>query len=118
MATTVKVIEILGPGCARCHEARRVVQYVVDEAKLECQVTTETSLERMIQLGILSTPAVLFDGKVVLSGKTPKSDEVRRLLGVVQPVAQRCRLARPGNSEGGEGYGGDDKKRSDRDEGA
>lgn len=83
MTTSVSVIEILGPGCPRCHEAQRVVQGVVDEAKLQCQVKKETSLERMIQLGVLSTPAVIVDGKVVLSGRIPKPDELRRLLGLV-----------------------------------
>jgi hypothetical protein len=36
----------------------------------------------MIELGVLRTPAVAFDGKVVLSGHIPKSDEVKQLLGL------------------------------------
>jgi predicted thioredoxin/glutaredoxin len=36
----------------------------------------------MIELGVLKTPAVAFDGRVVLSGHIPKSDEVKRLLGL------------------------------------
>ena len=82
MTTSVSVIEVLGPGCARCHETHRVVQHVVDEAKLECVVQKSTSIDRMIELGVLSSPALAFDGKVVLSGRIPKTDEVRRLLGL------------------------------------
>jgi small redox-active disulfide protein 2 len=82
MAANVSVIEILGPGCARCHETHRVVQHVVDEAKLHCLVQKSTSIDRMVELGVLSTPAVAFDGRVVLSGHIPKSDEVRKLLGL------------------------------------
>jgi len=82
MSTSVNVIEVLGPGCARCHETHRVVQHVVDEAKLECVVQKSTSIDRMIDLGVLSSPALVFDGKVVLSGRIPKTDEVRRLLGL------------------------------------
>ena len=82
MSASVSVIEVLGPGCARCHETHRVVQHVVDEAKLECVVQKSTSIERMIELGVLSLPALVFDGKVVLSGRIPKTDEVRRLLGL------------------------------------
>jgi len=82
MPTDVHVIEVLGPGCARCHETHRVVRHVVDEARLECEVQKIDSMDRMIELGVLKTPAVAFDGKIVLSGRIPKSDEVKQLLGL------------------------------------
>lgn len=82
MTTTVNVIEVLGPGCARCYETLRVVRHVVDEAHLECLVQKNESVERMADLGVMRTPAVVFDGKVVLSGRIPKTEEVRQLLGL------------------------------------
>jgi small redox-active disulfide protein 2 len=82
MSTPVNVIEILGPGCPRCHETQRVVQHVVDEAKLDCQVQKNPSVDRMVELGVLATPAVAFDGRVVLTGHIPKAAEVRKLLGL------------------------------------
>jgi len=82
MPTDVHVIEVLGPGCARCHETHRVVRHVVDEAQLACEVQKSESMDRMVELGVLKTPAVAFDGKVVLSGHIPKSDEVKQLLGL------------------------------------
>ena len=78
----VRVIEVLGPGCSRCYETHRVVRHVVDEAKLDCVVEKSESVDRMIELGVLRTPAVAFDGKLVLSGHIPKSDEVKQLLGL------------------------------------
>jgi small redox-active disulfide protein 2 len=78
----VRVIEVLGPGCPRCFETHRVVRHVVDEAKLACVVEKSESVDRMIELGVLRTPAVAFDGKVVLSGHIPKSEEVKQLLGL------------------------------------
>lgn len=84
METPVKVslIEVLGPGCARCHETHRVVRHVLDEAKLACQLQKVESVDRMVELGVLRTPAVAFDGRVVHQGSIPKSDEVKRLLGL------------------------------------
>lgn len=82
MESPVSVIEILGPGCARCHETHRVVQHVVDEAHLDCLVQKIESLDRMVDLGVLRTPAIAFDGRVVHQGSIPKSEEVRRLLGL------------------------------------
>jgi small redox-active disulfide protein 2 len=78
----VHVIEVLGPGCSRCFETHRVVRHVVEEAKLDCRVEKNESVDRMVELGVLKTPAVAFDGKVVLSGHIPKSQEVRQLLGL------------------------------------
>jgi small redox-active disulfide protein 2 len=82
MALGVSVIEVLGPGCARCHETLRVVRHVVDDAHLECLVQKNESVERMANLGVMRTPAVVFDGKVVISGRIPKTEEVRQLLGL------------------------------------
>ena len=79
---SVSVIEVLGPGCARCFETARVVRHVLDEARLDCVVQKDESIERMAALGILRTPAVAIDGKVVLSGHVPKAEEIRKLLGL------------------------------------
>ena len=80
MPADVHLIEVLGPGCARCHETYRVVRHVVEETKLECQVQKSESMDRMVELGVLKTPAVAFDGRVVLSGHIPKSEEIKKLL--------------------------------------
>jgi len=82
MGSPVSVIEILGPGCARCQETHRVVRHVVEQAGLDCLVQKIESVERMVDLGVLRTPAVAFDGRVVHQGSIPKSEEVRRLLGL------------------------------------
>ncbi len=73
-------IEVLGPGCARCKETYRVVKQVVEVSNLDVDVEKVESIERMIELGLLATPGVAIDGKVVLSGRIPKADEVRALL--------------------------------------
>jgi small redox-active disulfide protein 2 len=82
MPTKITTVEVLGPGCARCQEVYRVVRHVVDEAGLTCEVVKNESYPRMMELGIMATPAIAIDGKVVLKGRVPKSDEVRQLLGL------------------------------------
>ena len=78
----MQLIEVLGPGCTRCKETYRVVKHVVEQAGLATEVVKNESLERMMALGVMSTPAIAIDGKVVLFGRIPKADEVRQLLGV------------------------------------
>lgn len=73
-------IEILGPGCNRCKETYRVVQYVVETGSLPFEVVKVESMERMLELGLMATPGVAIDGKVVVSGRIPKADEIRAIL--------------------------------------
>lgn len=74
------LIEILGPGCTRCKETFRVVQHVVETENLPCDVVKVESMERMVALGVMATPGVAVDGKVVVSGRIPKADEIRAIL--------------------------------------
>lgn len=75
-------IEILGPGCTRCQETYRVVRHVVEQAGLDIEVVKDESYERLMALGLMTTPSVVLDGKVVVSGHIPKAEEVRKLLGI------------------------------------
>lgn len=75
-------IEVLGPGCTRCKETFRVVKHVVEQAGLDAEVVKDESIERMMAIGLMATPGVAIDGKIVVSGRIPKADEVRQLLGV------------------------------------
>jgi small redox-active disulfide protein 2 len=77
-----KSIEILGPGCARCKETYRIIREAVEQTGLDCEVTKNESIERMAELGLMSTPGVAVDGKVVLAGRVPRAGEVRQLLGI------------------------------------
>ncbi|MCM2314372.1 MAG: thioredoxin family protein [Thermoanaerobaculia bacterium] len=75
-------IEVLGPGCTRCKETYRVVQHVVETAGLQVELVKDESYERMAALGLMATPGIAIDGKVVVSGRIPKAEEVRHLLGI------------------------------------
>lgn len=76
----LKRIEILGPGCNRCKETYRIVQNVVEAERLPFDVVKVESIERMVELGLMATPGVAIDGKVVFSGRIPKADEIRTML--------------------------------------
>jgi small redox-active disulfide protein 2 len=78
--TLKKKIEVLGPGCARCKETYRVVQHVVEETGAPFEVKKDESVERMVELGLMATPGVVIDGKIVVYGRIPKADEIRAIL--------------------------------------
>ena len=79
---TQKKIEVLGPGCTRCKETFRVVQHVIEKEGLDVELVKDESIERMMALGLMATPGVVIDGKVVVAGRIPKAEEVRHLLGI------------------------------------
>ena len=79
----IGVIEVLGPGCSRCKETFRIVSEVVSEAGLSCPVLKVEDVNRMVDLGLLATPGIAVDGKVVIFGRIPRADEVRKVLGLV-----------------------------------
>ena len=78
----IEVIEILGPGCPRCQQTHRVVRHVVEQAGLDVEVRKVEDMDRMIELGVLATPAVVVDGQLKLAGQVPKAETVRRILGL------------------------------------
>lgn len=78
--TPTKTIEVLGPGCTRCKETFRVVMHLVETERLPFTVVKVESMDRMVELGVLATPAVAVDGKVVFSGRIPKTEELRPIL--------------------------------------
>lgn len=78
--TQKRTIEVLGPGCTRCKETFRVVSHVVESEQLPFSVVKVEAMERMIELGLLATPGVAIEGKVVFSGRIPKAEEIRAIL--------------------------------------
>ena len=80
MESAPRKIEVLGPGCARCKETYRVVSHLVETERLPFTVEKVEGMDRMIELGLLATPGVAVDGKVLFSGRIPKAEELRAAL--------------------------------------
>lgn len=74
-------IEVLGPGCKKCHETEKLVREVIAEAGSDATVEYITDMAEIARQGIFSTPAVIVDGRVRLTGRAPTRAEVRSWLG-------------------------------------
>lgn len=75
----MKII-VAGPGCARCHATEKNVRDAVKALNLQADVTHEFDVKAFRNLGVKVTPAVLVDGKIVISGKIPTVDELKAVL--------------------------------------
>ncbi|MCG5514652.1 MULTISPECIES: thioredoxin family protein [unclassified Ectothiorhodospira] len=76
----MKDIKVLGIGCARCTDTADLIQRTINEMGAQAQVAKDTRPEALVEHNVMSTPAVVIDGKVVHSGSMPKADQVRSWL--------------------------------------
>jgi small redox-active disulfide protein 2 len=73
-------IEVLGKGCAKCVSTMDNVNTALAELNREAEVVKVTDITDIVQRGILSTPALAIDGKVVMQGKLPTVDQIKQLI--------------------------------------
>ena len=73
-------VQVLGIGCARCNELERNVRNALAELDIAADVEHVTDLKKFASMGVLMTPGLVIDGKVVSQGKVPGGDELRALL--------------------------------------
>ncbi|MBN8776143.1 thioredoxin family protein [Thiomonas arsenitoxydans] len=64
-------IKILGTGCASCKSTQRLVEEVVAAKGVQAQVEKVEDIPSIMQYGVMRTPGVVIDGKVVHSGGVP-----------------------------------------------
>jgi len=73
-------IIVAGPGCGRCHATEKIVVDACAALNLAANVSHEFNVKEYFKLGVRLTPAVIVDGKVVVSGKIPTVDEMKKIL--------------------------------------
>jgi small redox-active disulfide protein 2 len=75
-------IEILGPGCARCHATERNVSQALQALNVQAELIHIYDPKEYAKRGVLFTPAVIIDGETKVSGKIPTVEEIKSWLGV------------------------------------
>ena len=73
-------IKILGPGCKNCANLEREVRTAVKDLGLDATIDKVTDYADIASYGIMSTPGLVVDEEVVVSGRVPKSAEIQQLL--------------------------------------
>lgn len=67
----MKTIKILGTGCANCQNTLKLVEDVAKEKGIEIQLEKVEEVKKIMTYGVMSTPGVVIDGKVVHAGGVP-----------------------------------------------
>lgn len=91
----MKVVQVLGTGCSRCHQTENVVRDAVAKAGLHVSVEFVGDLKAIMAMGVMGLPAVAVDGRVILAGQVPTVDQMVRLLSREAPSAEPQNSASP-----------------------
>ena len=73
-------VKVLGSGCARCRALEQGVREALAELNLDPTVDHVTDFARIAAYGVMSTPALVVDGRVVSCGKVLGKDEAKQLI--------------------------------------
>jgi small redox-active disulfide protein 2 len=73
-------IEVLGPGCPKCQLLEKNVRAAVEEMGIEAEVTKVSEIKEIAARGVLMTPGLVLDGKVVSSGHLLSVIQVKKRL--------------------------------------
>jgi len=74
-------LQILGTGCPKCRMLAEHAEKAARALGLEVEIEKVTDLERIVELGVVATPALVVDGQVKVSGRVPT---VRRLQEILE----------------------------------
>jgi small redox-active disulfide protein 2 len=73
-------IKVLGAGCSKCHQLEQVVNEAISDMEIKPNVVKEEDITRIMSYGVMRTPALVINEKVVLSGRVPTVKEVKELI--------------------------------------
>ena len=73
-------IKILGTGCSRCRSLEKYVLQAVNEMQLNATVEKEEDIIKIMEYGIMRTPGLVIDEKVILAGQLPTVKELKELI--------------------------------------
>jgi small redox-active disulfide protein 2 len=73
-------IQIAGPGCPRCRATEQNVINACAQLDLAADISHIYDVKEIAKLGVMATPAVIVDGKIVMSGRVPTVGELKAIL--------------------------------------
>ncbi len=80
-------IKVLGPGCTNCNKVEEITKTAVSTMGIETKIEKITDYNEIVEYGVLSTPGLVINGKVVCSGRIPSQVEVTTWLADAAMIA-------------------------------
>ncbi|MDF1497291.1 MAG: thioredoxin family protein [Patescibacteria group bacterium] len=73
-------IQVLGSGCPTCKKLFELTEQAVQEVGLEIKVEYITDIQKMIEMGVMQSPALAINGKPVMTGAIGDKDDIKKLI--------------------------------------
>ncbi len=73
-------IKILGSGCSKCKTLEKLTRDVVSKNSIDATVTKVEDIMEILKYNIMTTPALVVNGKVVSKGRIPSAEDIKQLL--------------------------------------
>ncbi len=73
-------IKVLGPGCSKCKALYKAVVETVEEMGMSADVKKVEKLDEIVEAGVMLTPGLVINGKVKVSGKVPKKEDIKKYI--------------------------------------
>lgn len=72
------LIEVLGPGCQKCTKTYELAAEAVQQTGVEAVITKIKDLNTITNYGVMTTPALVINGKVKIAGRIPKKEDIEK----------------------------------------
>lgn len=73
-------IKVLGTGCSNCKTLEKNVHNTLAELQIQANVEKVEDIQKIMSFGIMRTPGLVIDNKVVLSGRIPSNKELKDII--------------------------------------
>ena len=73
-------IKVLGTGCAKCKSLEKATIEAVNQAGIDATVTKVEDFIEIMKLGVMTTPALVVDGNILVKGRVPAVNEITQML--------------------------------------
>jgi small redox-active disulfide protein 2 len=73
-------IKILGTGCPKCKALERLTAEVVSENNFDAEISKVEDIVQIMNYGVMGTPGLVVNEKVLISGRVPSKDEIKKLI--------------------------------------
>ncbi len=73
-------IEVFGPGCPKCKRVFQNAQEAVKDLDLEAEVVKVEDIQKIMNAGVMMTPAFAVDGEIKSAGKVLSVDEIKKII--------------------------------------
>ena len=76
------VIKILGTGCSKCEKLEKNMKEVLEELGIDATLEKVEELKEIVRYGVMTTPALVIDDKLVSVGKVLSTKDLKKLLSI------------------------------------